>query len=587
MKLWLAAALALRPLQVSAGLLTAQGAAVLDQSAAARGSFTNNEKIVLQQRINNGSASANRIVFQFLILSPGGAQVFSHVGNAVPGSAGNAASQLSGVPVSQFYVGPGVYTLKARAGLDGVTLEQTVAFTISSPNILLIYPPNGAANLSDNPLTFQWISSGASNYRVTVGDNVSLYNSLYTQNTAGGETTLSYPQNPSDPRQRLTSGQLYYWKVEGLDVNGNVVAQSQVPFSFSMRSVSLTRDLAVPTLEISGPPAADGSIPFRIVAANQGSTSESAVPLKFSVGGLPAAGTPLALPLLNPGDRREYSFPAAVPADQKQSLAIACVELFDDNVVNNCKTLSVSKPASSGLSGDAFQSANLSAEQIWLAIRELLKERDISLEDYRLVGMEGSLSRDELAALLESLRRNQARATLTGPSPSLPLAPVVSAPAKSVPIAVPIGASKPPALENVPAAEDELQGQQWSGLALPLADQRVTFTVLDKNLWKRLWSRLADQRKLPSIDFRKFMVVGVIASRKDRVDNIEIEQTVISTSGLIVRYRMVVHRRMLAVGGPKNIGMGNRAPYLLKVIARSEVKVKFEEIEEIKEKLDE
>lgn len=577
--LLLAAILALGPRQIWAGLLTASGVAVLDQTGAVRVSFTNTEKIVLQQRINNGSASVNRIIFQFLIMTPSGAQVFRHVGNAVPGSVGNAASQVSGIPVSQFYTGPGVYTLKAQASLDGVTVEQSATFTISSPNILLIYPPNGASGLTDNPLTFQWISSGGSTYRVTVGDNISLYNALFTQNTAGAETTLSYPQNPSDPRQRLTAGQIYYWKVEGLDVNGNVVAQSQVPFSFSMRSVSLTRDLAVTALEIDGVPLLDGTIPFRVTVKNQGSTSESGITLKFGVGGLPAAGTPLAMPLLNPGETREFALAAAVPADQNRSLGIACIELFDDNVVNNCKTLAVSKPAGGSLGGDVFQNSNLSAEQIWQAVSELLKERGISLDDYRLVGMEGGLSRDELSALLDSLRQNQARVNLSGP-PTGPLPPSGASSISRAPAAAQAAkpASEAPA-DNAPSLEEESEGREWSGLAAALSDSRVTFTVLNKSVFKRLWSRLSDQ-KVPEVDFHKFMVVGIIAAKGDRVDNIVIEQPRLSNSGFIVPYRMEVHRRLVAVGGPKNANFGERVPYLIKVFPRSEQKVKFEPIEE-------
>ncbi|PMZ61519.1 hypothetical protein C1X97_30690, partial [Pseudomonas sp. FW306-2-11AA] len=89
--------------------------------------------------------------------------------------------------------------------LDGVTLEQDQTFTVSSPNLLLIYPPNGATNLTDNPLTFQWFSSGATSYRVTVADNLAMYNPVY-QTTVTGVNSMTYPNNPnpSDPRQRLS-----------------------------------------------------------------------------------------------------------------------------------------------------------------------------------------------------------------------------------------------------------------------------------------------------------------------------------------------------------------------------------------------
>ena len=197
----------------SAGLLSGQGVAVLDTTLNSRPSFSNTERVVFQQRVFNGAASAGRIVFKFVVVSPAGGQVFEHVGNAVPGSVGSAASAVSGIPIAQFDRGPGVYTLKASALLDGQTLEQTATFTVSSPKILLLYPPNGAQGVADVPLSFRWSASGASRYRVTVGDNPSFYNSVFSQETIGGEDFLTYPDNPSDPRQRLGQGQPYYWKV--------------------------------------------------------------------------------------------------------------------------------------------------------------------------------------------------------------------------------------------------------------------------------------------------------------------------------------------------------------------------------------
>ena len=68
-----------------------------------------------------------------------------------------------------------------------------------------------------------------------------------------------------------------------------MVATSQVPFSFTVATVSLTRDLAVTALDVTGTPDSAGFIPFRVTVANQGSTTESGVPLKFTLGGLPAA----------------------------------------------------------------------------------------------------------------------------------------------------------------------------------------------------------------------------------------------------------------------------------------------------------
>ena len=174
--------------RAAAGLLSAGGSAVLDASSVPRASFTNSERITFQQRVHNGVVSGGRITFTFTVLDPGGAQVFQIAGNSVPGSVGNAATQLAGFPIGKFYSGPGVYTLKAFASLDGQVIEQQNTFVVSSPNVLLLYPPNGAQNVADIPLTFSWSSSGGSSYRVTVGDNPSFYNAVFSQTTQGSET---------------------------------------------------------------------------------------------------------------------------------------------------------------------------------------------------------------------------------------------------------------------------------------------------------------------------------------------------------------------------------------------------------------
>ena len=94
-----------------AGLLTATGIEVLDITGAPRASFSNNEKIRMQARVNNASLSSNFIRFAFKITNAAGQQVFSHAGNAVPGRVGNAATAVSGLAIEKIFTGPGIYTL--------------------------------------------------------------------------------------------------------------------------------------------------------------------------------------------------------------------------------------------------------------------------------------------------------------------------------------------------------------------------------------------------------------------------------------------------------------------------------------------
>jgi hypothetical protein len=477
--------LAAGPVRVK-GLLTGQGATVLDSTNAPRQTFSSNEKIGFSFTVYNGALDPNRISFTFSVIAPNGNKVFVQTGNATPGTVGNAAASITGLPISGFYQGPGNYTLKAIASLSGTTIEADQTFTISSPNVLLIYPPNGSTGLTDNPLTFQWFSSGATTYRVTVADNQGMYNPVYQTTTAGGTNSFTYPTtpNPTDPRQALGAGTVYYWKIEGLDINGNVVASSQVPFSFTVASVALTRDIAVTGLDVEGPPDASGMIPFRVTVKNQGSTIENAVPLKVTLGGLPAASSPITMPVLSPGDVKTFDVTAQIPTDQVSSLAIACVTIFDDNSANNCKTLNVSRPTAIstgtlvGQSGAGLQSA----DQIWQAIENILTAQGMDLSAYQLTGMEGTLSRDELLALLDQLRQGVAQVSLSGPPLTVTLPPVATAPgpdASGVPVAP--GAPPPP---SAPSAADET-------LQTPDA----------------VWNSLVQQLKLQGVDLSAYQLV--------------------------------------------------------------------------------
>jgi hypothetical protein len=560
-----------------AALLSPQSVSVLGSDGSPRTTFSSNETVGFTQTVFNGVASAGRTAFQFEVLAPNGNTSFRHTGNTVPGSVGNASARIAGIAIAGFYQGPGTYTLRATASLDGTAVVQTQTFTLSSPNILLIYPPNGATGLTDNPLTFQWYSSGASSYRISVGDNPSVYNPILVENTAAGASTFTYPQNPSDARQKLTAGQIYYWKIEGLDANGNVVAASQVPFSFGVATVSLTRDLAVTGLEASGSPDSSGAIPFTVVVKNQGTTTETGIPLKFTVGGLPAPNTPIELPAMLPGDEKSYNVTGTIPSDQAQGLAIACLTIFDDTVANNCKTLTVARPTSAGGSSAANPgSVALTADQIWEAIKQLLKDRGLDLSDYNLVGLEGTLTRDELAALLDQLRQGSATAVISGPPVAPPStgstapAPVYEAPVKTARLS-----EAPP----LPPEETEKEdgATEWSGYASPLSAKTMTVTVSDEARWKKLWARLSDQ-PAPKVDFRRSKVAAVLVGKGQKVDRVVVDAVLSSGEELIVRYRLVTLSRFgRANNAPDLKSLGTRfSPYLLKIVPRDVATVRFE-----------
>lgn len=557
-----------------AGLLSPGSVAVLDGAGLPRTTFTNNERITFQQRVFNGVASVNRVSFTFIVLGPSGSPVFQIAGNAVPGSVGNAATQLSGFPIAKFYAGPGSYSLQAMASLDGQTVTQTSGFIISSPNILLLYPPNGAQNIADVPLTFRWVSSGGSTYRVTVGDNPSFFNALFTQLTGGAETFLSYPVHPSDPRLILSAGTVYYWKVEALDGNGQVVGASSAPNSFTVQTAALSRDMAVIGLTASGGADAQGNIPFTATVKNQGGTAQANVPLRFSVGGLAAANSPVNMNMLGPGESRDYTFSAPLPPGQSQSLGIACVDFSDDNIVNNCKTLMITAAAAQG--GTTDFGSNMSTDQIWQAIQDLLRQQGMDLSEYNLVGMEGQLTADELRALLAAIRAGAADISLSGPVAGI-APPVAGVGLSTAPAAVASGprldAPNPNAV--APIEEESVPlGTEWSGFSAPLFPRPTGQTVTDEKTWRKIWRQVQNGR-VPKIDFTQHMVAAVFAGKGEQADHAEIQAVEMSLSGLVVRYQFVRYATFNVNTTPRTT-----VPYRLRVIPRTSVPVQFSQIEE-------
>ena len=565
----------------AAGLLSAGSVAVLDANSSQRTTFTNNERITFQQRVFNGVASTGRVVFTFNVLGPSGSSVFQIAGNSAPGSVGNAATQLSGFPVSKFYSGPGVYTLQASAALDGQVVTQQATFVVSSPNILLLYPPNGAQDIADVPVTFRWVSSGGSTYRVTVGDNPSFYNSLFTQDVAGGDASLSYPVNPPDARQKLSAGQIYYWKVEAFDGVGLQIGASASPFSFTVQTSALSRDMAVVDLVVEGGKDAAGNLPFKVTVKNQGGSAPANVVLRFSVGGVPAVGTPVTMAMIAAGDSRDYSFSAPMIAGLNQNLAIACIEFSDDNLANNCKTLMVNQSAQDA--GATDFGGNMTPDQIWRSIQLLLGQQGVDLSEYNLVGMEGQLSPEELRALLDSIRGGSADISLSGPptagtpatASDAPAVPTETAAARAARTATGSGEAGPnAAAENVEFAP---AGRDWSGVSAPLAPKASGLLIGDEKTWKKVWKQISSER-VPDMDFKQHMVIGIFAGRGETRDHAEIEAVEMSLSGLVVRYKFVNYATFNTIKPVRA-----DVPYRIRIIPRTIVPVNFEQAAEKEE----
>ncbi|MFH1368657.1 MAG: CARDB domain-containing protein [Elusimicrobiota bacterium] len=310
---------------------------ILDSLRTARDKYSSSERVTFSAEVYSASAG-ERINFSFVVFNPLNTQVFTHTGNSIPGTAGAGGSELANVPISQFYSGFGNYALEVTATpIGGSAVKQRIAFTVYSPIIILSYPGNGAKDLIDQPLTFRWIGSGASKYKLYVDDDQAFYNTMFTFETM--DTFCSYPQNPSDTRQKLVSGQVYYWKVDGLDAVGNKVASSQVPFSFSLKTDvgSTTSDVAVTAVALGGE-ITPAQIPIDVTLKNQGGRAESNITVTLYISGM-VFGT-YKVPFLNVGETKVINFkvePASLVPGQPLFVS-ATHDLFDSNFQNNIFT---------------------------------------------------------------------------------------------------------------------------------------------------------------------------------------------------------------------------------------------------------
>ena len=571
-KTWLSLFLCACPAGAAyAGNLTGHVISVVDAGGNIRATYSNSETITLRQQVNNAVQGTGMINFTFRIFNPGGVEAFTHTGNAAPGTPGLSQTQLSGVAVSRFYSTPGQYTFRGEASLDGETSAPTgVNFTISSPNITLIYPPSGAAGLADTPLIFRWVGSGASQYRITVAENAGLYNPVH-QSINSGETLFSYPQNPSNPREQLVPQQVYYWKVEGLDAAGNTISESNV-YNFSLRNQasSQSRNVSVTGLELAAP-LLDRTEPlnFKATIYNSGSSAETNIGLRMSLGGISAPDSPKQIQTLTSGERKEVSFTAFMPSDQETSLAVACVDIFDDNLADNCKTKLIAKD-SGGPPASGGPSKKLSYDELWAELTKRLGPDALkALEGYTFQTIEcGNCSGSELNDLLAALISGDA--TLTGASIS-ETGGAAAAPSAQTGrgTAETAGAEEAPGMDLEIIKPSALQ-DEWTGYAAAFSEKEAsTFVVTGKKEWKKLWQSLSGA-ELPDVDFPEKMVLGIVSASRDRAETIRILSRRRTEEGLMVDYYFIQASKEKEIPA---------AAYILKVVGREAGKVNFRRLD--------
>ena len=548
--------------------LTGQAASVHDSAGTERQTFSNAETITLRQKVTNAVTSANPIAFTFKILSPAGAVLFSHSGNSAPGTAGTAQTQLAGISINSFYTAPGNYTFTGTASLDGETVTKSASFLISSPNITLIYPPYGARGLADKPLTFRWSASGASRYRVTVSDNAGLYNAMHTAINAG-ESSYSYPDNPSEPREQLVPEQVYYWKVEGLDASNNKISESNAyNFSLKGQASAQTRNVAITSLDLSSPALDfDKPINFKAVLYNSGSATESNISVKLSLGGIAGQDSPKQVTTIGPGEKVSLAFTAFMPTGQEEGLAVACADLFDDNMPDNCKTRLIAKDA--GTAGPVGPGRKLTYEEMFQAIlKRLGPEAAKAMEGYTFESLSCSnCSQDELSFVIQALISGEAQlvgASVTdeggtaAPSPA-----ALAAEEASYDSGAEAPAPEETSLELTPMKE-ETPGE-WTGYTESRGKDASVFTLRDAKEWKKIWKTLSSEEP-PELDFRTSMVVGVISGSGDKAETVRLLGKRKTDEGVAFDYYQIE-----APAG----AVPPMAAYIFRVYERAEEKVSF------------
>lgn len=203
----------------------------------------------------------------------------------------------------------------------------------------------------------------------------------------------------------------------------------------------------------------------------------------------------------------------------------------------------------------------------------------MDLSDYKMVGISGDVDPESLKAILDGVKKGEVKVSLSGPVPG-PKAPYLPPPppgalGDDAAAAAARLASQQAALKA--SAEDgETGGMQWTGLAQPYSDGMDVLTIRDADDFARAWKRLSE-RRVPKVNFERYMVVGLVAEKGQRVDRIDIEEVRRLPSAIVVRYRMVVQERMTQVDGARRASRRTTVPYVLVAMPVSAAAVRFEE----------
>ncbi|OGS22445.1 MAG: hypothetical protein A2252_01245 [Elusimicrobia bacterium RIFOXYA2_FULL_39_19] len=323
----------------SAGAVSITAVQTLDSAFMQRTTYSNTETITFKIAIYNDTFSST-VNFKFYVYDPNGAQVFYQDGNSMPGTIGMGGTELRNIPMS-FYTKPGNYKFKGEAiTAEGVTVSNTAMFNITSSNISLTYPYDGARDILAQPLIFSWSGSGATKYKIHVGDNASFYRPLWTSESY--TTQIEYPRDPSDQMAKLKSGPVYYWKVDGLDSMDRVVAETRSPFSFTIKDATvMSSDLAVSDIILDERTTVD-ALMLGVLIKNLGNKTESNTSLDLVIVGgniVPSQ----SINTIEASDTKTVVFNCGSLTGEAVTVS-ATLNIFDDNPKNNILTKVIRVP---------------------------------------------------------------------------------------------------------------------------------------------------------------------------------------------------------------------------------------------------
>lgn len=413
--------------------LTSSSLQALDSALSARSPavFNNSEKIGFSYTVSNSRTQAGFIQFTFGLTDPNGVVVFKQEGNSAAATqTGSVGASISGIPVSDFFTVPGTYQLKGTAKFsdNSESVSATLDIEIYSPVLNLTYPPDSSRDLRDQPLIFRWTGTGATKYKVIVSLYPSLYDPILTSETS--DSQFSYPTNPSDVRQRLSSGQIYYWSVEGLDTSGTKVSEPAVPYSFSIAGSAVqaqAKDLAIIDLEESKIQSdIQGKMSLDVIIKNQGGRTESNVTvLAFIQGELQGKQT---ITSISPSEEKRITF-SILPSPRTERASGFLVStllegFFDDNLLNNSFTKQIAWPSLAGekieekmkdkresqkeekkLEKDGKKEKELKQKVMEIFTKLIPPKLVKELEGYEWIGMDEGITENEMNEILLGIEK--------------------------------------------------------------------------------------------------------------------------------------------------------------------------------------